>query len=615
MTQTRSIPLIPENAPFTPAQRAWLNGLIAGMFAPAAPLDSAPAAMLEIAVLYGSQSGNAEGLAKKLVKELKAKGHAATLSSLEGYVPAELASKKYAVLIVSTYGDGDPPENVQPFYEELCLQHLPYLQNLSYAVLALGDSHYEHFCGFGKDLDARLESLGATRICLRVDCDVDVDQPFAGFKTSLLQELDLLAPGPKPGPQQKPGLEQMLGLAQNLATSTAGSNGNSSNGHGKPPAAPPAVAHTRDNPYLSPLIDKRPLTREVSSKQTLHLAFSLAESGLRYESGDALGVVAQNNPHLVDDILRLLSFTGEEPVEVTKVGLLSLREALLHHLTITKLSRKLITAYSAKGQCEPLQRLLTPHQTAHLEDYTYGREFIDLLLEYPGVIKEASEVVALLPRLTPRLYSISSSPAAHSGEVHTTVAVVRYRTCDRERGGVCSTLLGDRIPVGERVPVYIQQNKKFRLPSDSSAPIIMIGPGTGIAPFRSFLHERRVLGHSGRNWLFFGERSAATDFLYREELESMLADGHLTRLDTAFSRDQAHKIYVQDKMLEHAAPFWNWLQEGAGIYVCGDASRMAKDVHHTLHKIVEQQGNMTAEAAAEFVQTLKDQHRYHRDVY
>jgi sulfite reductase (NADPH) flavoprotein alpha-component len=615
VTQARSIPLIPENAPFTPAQRAWLNGLIAGMFAPAAPLYSAAAATLEIAVLYGSQSGTAEGLAKKLVKELKAKGHAAILSSLEGYVPAELASKKYAVLIVSTYGDGDPPDNVQPFYEELCLQHLPYLQNLSYAVLALGDSHYEHFCGFGKDLDARLESLGATRICPRVDCDVDVDQPFAKFKTSLLQELDLLAPGPKPGPQQRPGLEQMLVLAQTLASSPPALNGDSSNGHGKPSAAAPVAAHTRDNPYLSPLIDKRPLTREVSSKQTLHLAFSLAESSLRYESGDALGVVAQNNPHLVDDILRLLSFTGEEPVEVSKVGLLPLREALLHHLTITKLSRKLITAYSTKGQCEPLQRLLIPDQTAHLEDYTYGREFIDLLLEYPGVIKEPSEVVALLPRLTPRLYSISSSPAAHSGEVHTTVAVVRYRTCDRDRGGVCSTLLGDRIPVGERVPVYIQQNKKFRLPSDSSTPIIMIGPGTGIAPFRSFLHERRMLGHSGRNWLFFGERSAATDFLYREELESMLADGHLTRLDTAFSRDQAHKIYVQDKMLEHAALFWNWLQEGAGIYVCGDASRMAKDVHHTLHKIVEQQGNMTAEAAAEFVQTLKDQHRYHRDVY
>jgi sulfite reductase (NADPH) flavoprotein alpha-component len=311
----------------------------------------------------------------------------------------------------------------------------------------------------------------------------------------------------------------------------------------------------------------------------------------------------------------LLSFSGEEPVEVAKVGSLSLREALLHHLTITKLSRKLIASYSTKGQCAPLQQLLTPEHATHLEDYTYGREFIDLLLEYPGVIQEPSEVVALLPKLAPRLYSISSSPTAHSGEVHTTMAVVRYRTCDRERGGVCSTLLGDRVPVGERVPVYIQPNKMFRLPQDSSAPIIMIGPGTGVAPFRSFLHERRALGHSGRNWLFFGERSAATDFLYRDELESMLADGHLSRLDTAFSRDQAHKIYVQDKMFEQAALFWSWLQEGASIYVCGDATRMAKDVHNTLHKIVEQKGNMSTESAADFVEALKDQHRYHRDVY
>ena len=595
MTKAPSVPLIPENAPFTAEQRAWLNGLIAGMFAPAAPL--AAAAKLEVAVLYASQSGTAEGLSKKLVKELKAKGHAATLSSLEGYPPAELAAKKYAVLVVSTHGDGDPPENVQPFYEQLCVQHLPFLGNLSYALLALGDSHYEHFCQFGKDLDARLQSLGAVRICPRVDCDVDLDQPFAAFKASLLQELESLAAG-------KPS-----------ASPTANLNGNSSNGHRNSHPNAPEAKHTRDNPYLSPLIDKRPLTREVSSKQTLHLAFSLAESSLSYEAGDALGVVAQNNPHLVDDILRLLCFTGEEPVDVIKAGLMPLREALLHHLTITRLSRKLITAYSAKGRCEALQRLLAPELSAQLEDYTYGREFIDLLLEYPGVIKEPSEVVALLPRLTPRLYSISSSPTAHCGEVHTTVAVVRYRSCDRERGGVCSTLLGDRIPVGERVPVYIQQNKKFRLPADTAAPIIMIGPGTGIAPFRSFLHERRALGHSGRNWLFFGERSAASDFLYREELESMLADGHLTRLDTAFSRDQAHKIYVQDKMLEHAAPFWSWLQEGAGIYVCGDASRMAKDVNHTLHKIVEQQGNMSSDSAADFVQTLKDQHRYHRDVY
>ena len=620
MNQVGSVPLVPEDAPFSPAQRAWLNGFLAGMFAPAATTaQPAARATLDISVLYGSQSGTAESLSKKLMKELKAKGHTVTLTSLEGYTPAELANRKYAVMVVATYGEGDPPDAVQPFYEQLCLQHRPYLQNLSYAVMALGDSHYENFCQFGKDLDARLESLGATRLQPRIDADVDADVPFASFKASLLREFDALAEGGLTAPL--PVAATMNGHAAASNGYAAISNGSSPastgaavNGNGLP-AAPPPPMHSRDNPYWSPMLEKRLLTNDVSSKQTLHLAFSLAESGLHYDAGDAMGVVAQNNPQLVDDILRLLSFSGEEPVELAKMGLVPLREALLHHLTITKLSRKLVTTYATKGKCAGLQSLLAPEQQTHLEAYTYGREFVDLLLEYPGVLTQPAEVVALLPKLTPRLYSISSSPVAHRGEVHTTLAVVRFRTNDRERGGVCSTLMADRIAVGERLPIYIQQNKKFRLPEQTAAPIIMIGPGTGIAPFRSFLYERRALAQTGRNWLFFGERSAATDFLYREELEAMVADGHLTRLDTAFSRDQAHKIYVQDRMLEQAEMFWTWLQEGASIYVCGDATRMAKDVHNTLHKIVEQQGKMTHEAAADYVQTLKDQHRYHRDVY
>jgi sulfite reductase (NADPH) flavoprotein alpha-component len=610
MSPVRSVPVVPEEAPFTPAQRAWLNGFLAGMFAPSAPVAPAAApASLNVTLLYATQSGTAEGLSKKLSKELKVKGHTVSMKSLDGYTPAELASQRYAVIIASTYGEGDPPDASQPFYEQLCVEHPPLMRDLSYAVLSLGDSHYEHFCKFGKDLDAKLEALGATRIQPRVDCDVDLDEPFAAFKASLLWELESIAAGPK----------REAGSEANGAASLNGNhafNGVNANGNGRVrPSEPPVSAFNRENPYLSQLVEKRSLTRDVSSKQTLHLAFSLAESGLRYEAGDALGVVPRNNPRLVDDILALLSFSGEEPVEIAKAGAVPLREALIHHLTITKLSRKLIDAYSAKGACEPLRGLLVPEQQTHLDDYIYGREFVDLLIEYPGVIREPAELAVMLPKLAPRLYSISSSPAAHAGEVHTTVAVVRYRSHDRERGGVCSTLFADRVPVGERLPVYIQPNTKFRLPRDAAAPVIMIGPGTGIAPFRGFLHERRALGHHGRNWLFFGERSAATDFLYREELESMLADGHLTRLDTAFSRDQAHKIYVQDKMLEQGALLWGWLNEGASLYVCGDASRMAKDVDKTLHKIVEVEGRMDGEAAAEWVQTLKDDHRYLRDVY
>jgi sulfite reductase (NADPH) flavoprotein alpha-component len=279
----------------------------------------------------------------------------------------------------------------------------------------------------------------------------------------------------------------------------------------------------------------------------------------------------------------------------------------------------MVEAYSTIGKqtakCHTLFGLLAPEQQAHLEKYTCDRGLIDLLHDYPGVLQDPADLVAMLPSLAPRLYSISSSPYAHAGEVHTTVAVVRYRSHNRDRGGVCSTLLADRVPTGDRLPIYIQPNKKFRLPKNTSAPVIMIGPGTGIAPFRSFLHQRRALGHTGRNWLFFGERSATTDFLYQDELQSMHSDGHLTSLDLAFSRDQDRKIYVQDRMLEQAASFYAWLEEGASIYVCGDASRMAKDVDATLHAIVEQQAGLPRDAAIDYIQQLKDQSRYHRDVY
>jgi sulfite reductase (NADPH) flavoprotein alpha-component len=284
-------------------------------------------------------------------------------------------------------------------------------------------------------------------------------------------------------------------------------------------------------------------------------------------------------------------------------------------LQITRLNRKILADYAKLGQSAKLLDLLAPEHQARLESYVYDRGLIDLLLEFPGVIEDPADLVAMLPKLTPRLYSISSSPAAHAGEIHATVAVVRFHAHNRERGGVCSTLFADRASVADRLPIYIQPNKKFRLPKDSSAPIIMIGPGTGVAPFRGFLHERRATGAPGRNWLFFGERSASADYLYRDELEAMRADGHLTRLDTAFSRDQDRKIYVQDRMLERAQTFWSWLQEGASVYVCGDAVRMAKDVHAAIQTIVAEQGGMSTDAAEEYTHSLQEQHRYHRDVY
>jgi sulfite reductase (NADPH) flavoprotein alpha-component len=595
------VPFIPDNAPFTAEQRAWLNGFLAGIYSRAEPPVAAeqPSA-LKIAVLYASQSGTAEGLARKLTRELTSKGHVATFLPMEGYTPASLAAERYALLIASTYGEGDPPDVVQPFYNQLCMEHFPRFENLSFSVLALGDSHYEHFCKFGRDLDERLASLGAFRMCERVDCDVDPDEPFARWKSSLFTSIDEMA-------STRPAKR----TAANIATLAASSSDDNKPGQEKKKTA----AHTRDNPFLAPIVDKRPLTHEISSKLTLHMAFSVEGSAVTYEAGDACAVIPQNEPSLVDEILHKLKFSGEVLVQLPKVGTVALKTALLDHLQITRLTRKMIQAYATIGQCLPLLDLLKPEQQTHLDAYTWDRGLIDLLYEYPEVLRDPADLVAMLPKLSPRLYSISSSPAAHAGEIHTTVAVVRYRSHNRERGGVCSTMFADRSQPESRLPIYIQPNNKFRLPSDADRPIIMIGPGTGIAPFRAFLHERRTLGASGKNWLFFGERSAATDFLYREELEQMQKDNFLTRLDLAFSRDQDHKIYVQDKMREQAPLFWSWLQDGACVYVCGDATRMAKDVDAMLHNIVEQQGGCNKEAAVDYVQTLKDQHRCHRDVY
>lgn len=589
------VPYIPDNSPFTQEQRNWLNGFLAGLYSSTsvatAPAD--PPKSLKIAVLYASQSGTAEGLARKLTKQLQAMGHIASLTSLEGYSPATLMSERYALIVASTYGEGEAPDSVRPFYEQLCLERFPSCENLSYAVLALGDSNYEHFCKFGIDLDNKIASLAGTRLCERVDCDVDYENAFEQWKDALFRSLeDRVAAGPA---RTAPSSSLVAPSASSLNANVA--------------------AYNRDNPYNAELIDKRPLTAELSSKQTLHLEFDIRGSNVSYEAGDACGVIPQNDIRLVEEILHALNFSSSITVKLQKAGTVPLFDALLNHLQITRLTRKMIEAYATIGGCQPLFELLSSEQQPQFEKYTYDRGLIDLLHDYPGVLRDPADLIAMLPRLAPRLYSISSSPAAHPGQIHTTIAVVRYRAHNRERGGVCSTLLADRRDAGQALPMYIHPNKRFRLPRDGSTPMIMIGPGTGIAPFRSFLHERRALNHTGKNWLFFGERSASTDFLYREELESMYSDGHLTHLDLAFSRDQEQKIYVQNRMTENGRELFNWLEQGASVYVCGDASRMAKDVDAALHAIVEKHGHQNPDAAGNYVQMLKDQHRYHRDVY
>jgi sulfite reductase (NADPH) flavoprotein alpha-component len=597
-TPQELVPHIPDDAPFSPAQSAWLNGFLAGLYS-YAPASASTTKPLRIALLYGSQTGTAEGLARKLAKHLKAAGFEIALNSLEGYVPATLATESHALFIVSTYGEGEAPDCAQPFFQQLCVERFPLLGDLDYALLALGDSHYEHYCQFGRHLDAKLQSLGATCILKRVECDVDVDAPYAAWKETISRRLNEIS-------QQ--------------ATTDTSNPIDASDDEAIESSSPtvtfePALTHTRDNPYLAPIVEKRALTHPSSSKLTIHVDFNIADSPIQYEAGDACGVVPENCPEFVDSVLSLLPFNGQELVEVPKEGSVTLFDALRHHFSITRLTRKMVMQYADIARCNRLRELLQPEQQAELDRYLYGRDFIDLLQECPNVLQSPEDLVQMLPKLVPRLYSISSSPAAHPGRIHTTVSVVRYRTENRDRNGVCSSLLSDRVGIGDPLPLYIQPNKKFRLPQDHAAPIIMIGPGTGIAPFRAFLHERRANGATGRNWLFFGERSAATDFLYREEIEEMQREGHLTELSTAFSRDQERKVYVQDLMKRNANRLWSWLQDGAFIYVCGDATQMAKDVDKTLLEIVREQGNMSEDASELYVQTLKDDRRYQRDVY
>jgi len=589
------IPCIPDNAPFTAEQRAWLNGFLAGIFSeqkvePAMEAKSP----LRVAVLYASQSGTAEGLAKKLAKELKAQGYVPALATLAGYTCSALAQEEHALIVASTYGDGEAPDGVHPFYEQLCLEHFPKLERLSYSLLALGDSNYEHFCKFGRDLDAKLKALGANCIHPRVECDVDTDSPFAEWKEAVLARLAdpahrLSAPSGAPA----------VAVVEPMASER-----------------PPTVTQfNRENPLLAPVVDKRVLNPASTSKTTLHMAFSTAGTGLTYDAGDACAVMPRNDENLVAEILQQIKCNGNETVEHAKTGSTTLHDVLLRHLQITRLTKKTVGEFAARSQNAFLSELLQPERKEQLENYLHGRGVIDLLLEHPTDSLDANELVTMLPSLSPRLYSISSSPAAHRDQIHATVAVVRFTAHSRERGGVCSTLFEDRTMLEDRLPIYIQPNKKFRIPKDPDTPMIMIGPGTGIAPFRGFLHERRALGHKGKNWLFFGERSLATDFLYREELEAMLADKCLTRLDTAFSRDQQDKVYVQHRMLECAPTLWNWIEDGASLYVCGDAKHMARDVDAALRQVVMEQGKMDTESANEFIDNLKSNHRYHRDVY
>jgi sulfite reductase (NADPH) flavoprotein alpha-component len=592
------VPALPPNAPFSPAQRAWLNGFLAGVFYdrlstnPASGVAAAPVAdRRRLLIGFGSQTGGAQRLAKRIAREAGQKNFQATVQELNQITPEALRQESLFLVVTSTWGDGDPPDNATQFWSALNQPGLPPLENLRFGVLGLGDRNYSDFCGAGKKFDERLVALGAQRLVARAECDVDFEAESQRWLQQLWQVLE-----------SSPETVSKAAAAPETL----------------PPAPAPVEAEgwNRQRPFPARLKTNRRLNGAGSSKDTRHLEILLEGSGLEYQVGDALGVRPRNCPALVEEILALLEFHGDETVADGDGERLSLHEALSARYVITQPPEAFLRESAIRAGNAELTGKVTGENRAELAAWLAGRDVVDVLRSCPKARFGPQELVDLLRKLQPRLYSISSSIKAHPGEVHLTVAAVRYETHGRTRKGVASTWLADRVVLQQTpVPVFVQTSHGFRLPGDTSAPIVMIGPGTGIAPFRAFLEERRAVGAVGKNWLFFGDQTRAHDFLYEEELIPMQADGFLTRLDLAFSRDQAAKIYVQDRMREQGAELWRWLEAGGFVYVCGDAKRMARDVDAALHQVIEMHGGKTAASAAEYVAALKSAKRYQRDVY
>jgi sulfite reductase (NADPH) flavoprotein alpha-component len=579
-----AIPALPADAPVAPEHRLWLNGLLAGMFSRVLPLGVASETDTPcITLLWASQTGNAETLAEDFAEQLRGRGWQVKLQSMNDYAVSQLAQDQRALFITSTFGDGDAPDNGGDFWAQLQEEGVS-LAQLEFALLALGDSNYDQFCGHGKKLYARLQDLGARPLVERVDCDTDYAQPAEQWFTRLLER-----------------------LAEKEERATAAAS--------TPAPAMKRAAYSKANPYAAKLVINRKLNGEGSGKDVRLFGFDLAESGLTYEAGDALGVWPKNCPDYVFELQQALNFNAETPVLVDNREK-PLELALLENFEICRPSSEAVQFIAERSASPALKALLQEEQKEELQDWLYGRQLVDILHEFP-IRCSVEEWLALLKRIQPRLYSIASSSALFPHQVHLTVSAVRYtRYSDgkKTRKGVCSTFLADRCD-GATAPIFIQPSKHFHVPENGDVPLIMVGPGTGIAPFRGFLQERQARGHKGKNWLFFGEQHAATDFYYRDDILQWHKDGLLTELSVAFSRDQARKIYVQDRMREQGEKIWQWLEEGAYFCVCGDASRMAKDVDQALREIVREFGKFDEVETVNYMRKLNMSKRYLRDVY
>lgn len=583
----------------TETQQIWLGGYLSASQLATQSNASGSVAVLEapskqieviskeVTILYGSQTGNGQALAEKLTKNLKAEEFQVTLASMNEFKPNSLKKIENLLLIVSTHGEGDPPDNALPFYEFLHSKRAPQLDNLHYSILSLGDSSYEFFCQTGKQFDERLLELGAKQLSPRVDCDLDYDESAAEWFTNVLATLN----------------EQ-----QGSSSTTVQQPANK--------GVTEQLEYSRTNPFKAEILENLNLNGRGSNKETRHLELSLEGSNLEFEPGDSLGIFPENDTELVDTLIAEMGWNASEAVKVNNQGELKpLREALISNFEITVLTKPLLQKAVQFTANNELKELLESAKEQECRDYLYGRDLLDLVRDFAPWEVSLSDFVAILRKIPARLYSIASSSKANPDEVHLTIGTVRYEAHGRDRVGVCSDECAVRAQPGDHLPVYVQRNSNFKLPEDPNTPLIMIGPGTGIAPFRSFLEEREEIGAEGKTWLFFGDQHFVTDFLYQVEWQQWLKEGVLTRMDVAFSRDTKDKVYVQHRMIENSQAIFKWLEEGAVLYVCGDEKHMAADVHTTLEKIIEKEGAMSTKEASDYLADMQQQKRYQRDVY
>ncbi|WEP44507.1 NADPH-dependent assimilatory sulfite reductase flavoprotein subunit [Cronobacter dublinensis subsp. infanticibi] len=573
---------------FTPTQLAWLSGYFWGMVnqQPGAAVVQTPAAPASVITLISaSQTGNARRVAEALRDDLLAAQLNVNLVNAGDYKFKQIAQEKLLVIVTSTQGEGDPPEEAVALHKFLLSKKAPKLEGAAFAVFGLGDTSYERFCQAGKDFDTRLAELGGERLLDRVDADVEYQAAAQAWRQRVVDVLK--ARVPKETPSQAAFTSSG---AVNLVDSTP---------------------YTKEAPLTATLSMNQKITGRHSQKDVRHIEIDLGDAGLRYQPGDALGVWYQNDPALVQELLELLWLKGDETVTVDGKTL-TLSEALQWHFELTVNTAAIVENYATLTRSETLLPLVG--DKAKLQHYAASTPIVDMVRFAPAQL-EAGQLIGLLRPLTPRLYSIASSQAEVENEAHITVGVVRFEIEGRARAGGASSYLADRLEEEGEVRVFIEHNDNFRLPAAPETPVIMIGPGTGIAPFRAFMQQREADGATGKNWLFFGNPHFTEDFLYQVEWQRYVKEGLLNRIDLAWSRDQDHKIYVQDKIREQGAELWRWIQEGAHIYVCGDANRMAKDVEQALLEVIAAYGEMDAEAADEYLSELRVERRYQRDVY